>query len=441
MAQERHTPQAIRASRADELGGTEALVRRQLPQAGVKSAALLAVAILLGCLLLSSCRAWRGDGRPFIIFSQIPPEDPGGTPKSAIIAGRVSGARPDQQIVLFARSGAWFVQPFVDQPFTRIEPDSKWQNSTHLGTEYAALLVEADYQPPASTYELPGEGNGVVAVAIVKGVPVFWKTEWFQVTCVVAGLLAIFAFYRYRLHQLTKQLQVRFEERLAERTRIAQELHDTLLQGFLSASMQLHVTVDRLPADSPEKPRLSHILQLMGQVIEEGRTAVRGLRSSTGSDSLDLGQAFSRIPQELALVEPARFRVLVEGHARPLHPILRDEVYRIGREAVVNAFRHAQAKSIEVEVDYMARSLRLLVRDDGCGIDPAVLQTGRDGHWGLSGMRERAERIGARFKVRSRATSGTEVELSVPGAIAYQNPTSRQPLRWLPGFRRHKQQP
>jgi len=207
-------------------------------------------------------------------------------------------------------------------------------------------------------------------------------------------------------------------------------LHDTLLQGFLSASMQLHVVMDQVPETLPAKQRLGRALQLMAQVIEEGRDAVRGLRSAD-SDSLDLEQAFSRIRHELAVQEQVGFRVVVEGRPRGLHPVLRDEVYRIGREALVNAFHHSQAKSVEVEVEYAGNHLRVLVRDDGCGIDPQVLRSGRDGHWGLSGMRERAERIGARLEIRSRVAAGTEVELSVPGQIAFQTASSNRPRRWF----------
>ena len=120
----------------------------------------------------------------------------------------------------------------------------------------------------------------------------------------------------------------------------------------------------------------------------------------------------------------------VDGERRPLHPVLRDEVYRIGREALINAFRHAQAKSIDVELTYASSYLRLLVRDDGRGIDPHVVQSGREGHWGLSGMRERADRIGARLHVFSSATAGTEIELSVPGSVAFEDQRTG-PLRWL----------
>ena len=261
------------------------------------------------------------------------------------------------------------------------------------------------------------------AISLVAD-PLLWQTFWFQLCAVLAFAAVVFAVYRFRLHQLTSQLNVRFEERLAERTRIAQELHDTLLQGFISASMQAHVAADRLPADSPVKPILARTLQLMAQVIEEGRNAVRGLRA-TESASLDIEQAFSRIPDELAQ-EKINFRVIVDGERRPLRPVLRDEVYRIGREALNNAFRHARAKSIEVELKYTASHLRLLVRDDGCGIDPHVIGSGRDGHWGLSGMRERADRIGARLHVFSSATAGTEIELLVPSGVAFQDKGDRR---------------
>ena len=192
-----------------------------------------------------------------------------------------------------------------------------------------------------------GLWNGQEATLDFEMAPAFWQTWWFRLCVVAACALAILALYRLRLRQLTRQLNLRFEERLSERTRIAQELHDTLLQGFISASMQLHVAVDRLPEDSLEKPRLGRVLQLISRVIEEGRNAVRGLRT-THSGTLNLEQAFARIQQELAPQGDAGFRVIVDGQPRPLHPVLRDEVYSIGREALVNAFRHSGAKSIEL---------------------------------------------------------------------------------------------
>jgi signal transduction histidine kinase len=234
------------------------------------------------------------------------------------------------------------------------------------------------------------------------------------------------------MNQISSRLKFSFEERLRERTRIAQELHDTLLQGFLSASMQVHVASGRLSENSPATAPLSRAIQLMDQAGHEGRNALRGLRTSE-TDLLNLEQAFSSIRQELAISEEIRFRVIVEGQRQPLQPVLRDDVYRIGREALINAFRHSRAKNIEVELNYALNEFRLFVRDDGCGIDPHTIQSGREGHWGLTGMRERAERIGAKLSLWSGASTGTEVVLLAPGRIAFQSPAPNGLLRWVRG--------
>jgi signal transduction histidine kinase len=263
--------------------------------------------------------------------------------------------------------------------------------------------------------------------------PAFWQTWWFRVVSLAGCLLTILVLYRLRIYQLTRRLNVGFQERLAERTRIAQELHDTLLQGVLSASLQLDVAEDQLPEDSPTKPLLKRVLQLMGTVTEEGRNALRGLRT-TESGNQSLETAFSRLRQEFPLDGKTDYRVIVDSVTRPLRPLIRDEVYRIGREALLNAFMHAHANRIEVEVEYASRHLRVLVRDDGRGIDPQVLHSGREGHWGLVGIRERSERIGADLRVRSRIGAGTEVDLTVPGAIAFEkgsNGPISQWFRWL----------
>jgi len=240
------------------------------------------------------------------------------------------------------------------------------------------------------------------------------------------------------MHQLTQLLNVRFEERLAERTRIAQELHDTFLQGLLSVSMQLHVAVDELPDNSPARVTMNHVLEVMGPVIEEGRNTIRGLRSSI-ENANDLTSSLSRIPQEVGR-PGVDFRVVVEGAPLPLRPAVRDEVYRIGREALTNAFRHSAAGRIALHLEYAPNQFRILVHDDGCGIDPQILQSGRDGHLGLSGMRERAEKIGARVKVLSRAGGGTEVEFRLPSDIAFESHPSSLAWKWLTGFRRQPEE-
>jgi len=303
--------------------------------------------------------------------------------------------------------------------------DSDWSEPVTTREAVYANLRPGAYRFRVMASNSDGLWNGGEASLPFEIEPALWQTSWFQVSSVVAGGLLVWAGYCIRVRALARQLNVRFEERLAERTRIAQELHDTLLQGFVSASMQLDVAADRVPDDSAAKAPLGRVLQLMRQVIDEGRNAVRGLRAS-GDEADDLEQALLRTRRDM-VQETGDFRVIVEGRPRPLHPLIRDEVYRVGREALVNAFRHAEASAVEVELDYAAEHLRVLVRDNGRGIDPEVQRAGREGHWGLSGMRERAERIGARFTVWSRAGAGTEVELLVPGHVAFPDGATWRP--------------
>ncbi len=270
--------------------------------------------------------------------------------------------------------------------------------------------------------------NGIVYKVTQR--PYFYQTTWFLLLAVGAFILLISALYVLRVRQILRMAQVRMGERVEEREKIARDLHDTLLQGVLSASMQLDLAEDRIHDDSPAKPLVNHVLQLMRQVVEEGRVALRGLRTHDVASG-DLATALLRIQQEISADERIGFRVIAQSAARPLRPQIRDEVYRIGREAVLNAFAHASAESIEVEIEYAGSHLRVLVRDDGRGIDPQVLQFGREGHWGLPGMRERAEKIGAVLRLRSRSGAGTELELTVPAAIAFEDGIRGRFPKWL----------
>jgi len=297
--------------------------------------------------------------------------------------------------------------------------DGDWSKTSNSHEAIYTNLTPQAYRFRVVASDPDGVWNTQETTIALEVAPLFWQTAWFRYSTILAVTLLIAAIFRFRVHQLTSRLNIRFEERLAERTRIAQDLHDTLLQGFLSASMQLHVVADRLPDDSPAKSPMNRVLQLMGRVIEEGRHTVSGLRSDNKLE--DLAAAFSLVRQELASDEGIDFRVIVDGQPRPLHPLLRDEIYRIGREALVNAFRHSRAERIEMELEYTSQRFRCLVRDNGCGIDPAVIKGGREGHWGLPGMRERAERIGGQLHVWSSAAAGTEVELTVPAYVAFKS--------------------
>src|SRR5262249_4344914 len=177
-------------------------------------------------------------------------------------------------------------------------------------------------------------------------------------------------------------------------------------------SMQLGVAVEAVPEESAVKPRLDRVLQIMSRGIEEGRRTIQGLRSSDSS-ARGLVIALSGVEEEVSCRPNIDFRVNVAGRQQALNPLIQQEIYRIGREALLNAFCHSGAKRVEVELEYADQNLQLRVRDNGTGIDPQVLRKGRDGHWGLAGMRERATRIGGLFKISSIAT-GTEIEFSLP---------------------------
>jgi len=316
--------------------------------------------------------------------------------------------------------------------------DQDWSDATVTREAVYTNLPADKYRFRVIASNSEGMWNSSESILQLVIEPLFWQTWWFRLSILITTIIMALAFVRLRMIQLTKQLNIRFEERLAERNRIAQELHDTLLQGMLSASMQLNVADEHLSPDSPAKPLVGRVLELMGSVIEEGRNAVQGLRSAKGSN-LNLEQALSQVRQEFPLQSQIAFRVIVEGESRPLRPLVRDDVYRICHEALSNAFRHSHASDIEVEVEYAPRLLRILIRDNGGGIDPEVLRSGRDGHWGLSGMKERTERIGGKLRVLSRADAGTEVELSVPGQLAFELlPGARSERRLSKLFSRKK---
>ena len=245
--------------------------------------------------------------------------------------------------------------------------------------------------------------------------PAYYQTTWFGLASVAVFLALIGALYRYRLHQVTREFNVRLEERVGERVRIARELHDTLLQTVQGLMLRLQVVNEMLPPGRA-KDELEETMDIGDRAIIEGRNTVGDLRTHV---TTTLPSALRALGDELASTGDANFRVVVEGPVLNLHPIVRDELYRIAREALRNAFAHAGAKHIEAEVTYGDRNLRLRIRDDGEGIPAKILNAGKSGHFGLAGMRERAKQIGSTFTIWSGIGAGTEIDLTVPASIAY----------------------
>lgn len=300
--------------------------------------------------------------------------------------------------------------------------DVEWQD---VGTRRQAFyndLPPRRYRFRVMASNNSGVWNETGAALDFSIAPAYYQTTSFRVAVIATLLLVLAALYRVRVSFLARQFNVRMEERVNERTRIARELHDTMLQSFQGALLKFHAVTFQI-ADRPEAKRaLEKVIEQATQAIGEGRDAVQGLRSSTLAGN-DLARALSTLGEELARdhsgVAPG-CSVQVEGAPRLLAPLVHDDVYRIAAEALRNAFRHADAKRIEIEIRYGQRIFRVRVRDDGKGIDPTVLAGGgRDRHYGLAGMHERAGLIKGKLTIWSERDSGTETELIVPASTAY----------------------
>jgi signal transduction histidine kinase len=252
--------------------------------------------------------------------------------------------------------------------------------------------------------------------------PMWYQTNWFFVLCAATFLALLWAAYRLRVRQLAHEFNMRLEERVGERTRIARDLHDTLLQSFQGLLPLLQASINIFTSRPAEALKtLEKATDYASQAITEGRDAIAGLRISTVEKN-DLALAIEAAGEEIAAAQDnaAKLQVLVEGTSRELHPILRDEVYRVATEALRNAFRHAVATNVEAEIRYDVKYFRLRVRDDGKGIDTEFLRgDGREGHYGLHGMRERARLAGGKLTIWTEVDNGTEIELIIPAAKAY----------------------
>ena len=307
--------------------------------------------------------------------------------------------------------------------------DSDWREVVNDRQVQYSNLAPKHYRFRVTACNNSGVWNEAGTFVDFSIAPAYYQATWFRALCVVAFLALLWVLYQRRLHELQRQLSIGFEARVDERLRIARELHDTLLQSFQGLLLRFQAVSNEVP-EGKAKQKLDNAIDLAHQAITEGRDAVQGLRSTTVVTN-DLAESLRCLGQGLAGNESnpssPRFDVAVEGGVRDLHPILRDEVYRIGGEALRNAFCHAQANHIEVEIHYGASQLRLRIRDDGKGIAPDVVEDKEPpGHWGLHGMRERAKIIGGNLEVWSSVQSGTEVELTIPARSAYASSPRRR---------------
>jgi signal transduction histidine kinase len=361
----------------------------------------------------------------FLISDKPVPVGPNSPLKESISITKALTLSHSQNTLSFEFTALSYADPERTRYRYRLEGlDSGWTEvaNTQRLTRYPTL-APGDYIFRVEARSSRGNWTEKGAEVHIAILPPWWATGPFRAACALAVGLIVWLLWRLRVRQMAEQLNLRFEERLRERTRIARELHDTLLQSFQGVVFRFQAVRNMLPWRPDEAiEALDNALERTDQAIAEGRDAIQGLRSSAAITN-ELAQAVRALGEELSFrdstLHSAKFDVVVEGPPQDLHPILRDEVYAIAREAVRNAFRHAQARNIEADIRYSGSLFQLRIRDDGTGIDPEVVAEGRAGHYGVPGMRERAKRIGGKLDVWTGTGAGTEIELSIPGSIAY----------------------
>jgi signal transduction histidine kinase/ligand-binding sensor domain-containing protein len=300
--------------------------------------------------------------------------------------------------------------------------DREWIDAGNMRRAFYSDLPPGDYRFRVIAANDSGVWNEEGAALAFSIAPAWWQTSWFRALGVLAIALLLYGIYRMRVAHIARQFNMTLDARVNERMRIARDLHDTLLQSFHGLLLRLQ-TASQLWPSSEGKAVLDGTIEQAANAVTEGRDAVQGLRASA-TETNDLADAIRTLGETLAAEygngDPPLLRVEVLGASRALHPILRDEIFRIAGEAMRNAFRHSHAKQVEVEIRYDARQLRLRIRDDGKGIDTEVLAQGaREGHYGLPGMRERAQSIEGKLTVWSAPGAGAEVELAIPASHAY----------------------
>jgi len=296
--------------------------------------------------------------------------------------------------------------------------DNGWQD---VGTRRQAFYT--NLTPGSYTFKVIAANNDGVWNETGTSVkftipPTFFQSISFKLLLIITAVLSIWVLYALRLRKATAEISARLGERLQERERIARELHDTLLQGFQGITLRMQGVSKSMPADDPPRKMMEEVLDRADEVLREARHRVRNLRRRT-TDKAELADRLTKCGQELSKDHAASFALAIVGEPRVLESPVQDEAYRIAAEALTNAFRHATASKIELEITYDSTTLRIRVRDDGVGVDKAVLSNGQPDHWGLIGMRERAKAIRAELNIWSREATGTEVELVVPASIAY----------------------
>jgi signal transduction histidine kinase/ligand-binding sensor domain-containing protein len=295
--------------------------------------------------------------------------------------------------------------------------DRDWQDPGLRRQAFYSDLRPGSYRFRVVASNNDGVWNETGATLDFKVAAAWYQMIWFRMLCFVVGVLLLWAIYRLRLHRIAGTMKARFDERLAERTRIARELHDTFLQTIQGSKLVADDALSATTDPSHMRQAMEKLSTWLARATEEGRAALNSLRTSA-TEVNDLAGGFRRALEECRIHSPMEVSLQASGQIQEMHPIVRDEVYRIGYEAIRNACVHSQATQLRVELSY-AQDLSLRIHDNGVGIDPDIVRRGKPGHFGLQSMRERTARIMGKFSVESSAGFGTVITLIVPGGIIY----------------------
>ncbi len=406
----------VQYERLDQLDGLEGSALRITPSPSL--------------ILASDARLWlvRSAG----VFRLNPAEQPPPVPVQPVLIktiGPSGQGRPAQGIARFAAGSSSlqidYTIPSLSMPervrfrYRLDDVDTEWQDVGARRSAYYSNLHSGDYRFRVAASDYNGKWSEHETLASFSIAPATTETWWFKALCAMFLLSAAYLAYRWHIQRMTRQMAGRLQERVSERERIARELHDTLLQSIQSLILHVHAAVMRLPAKDEVRTQLETALHQADAVVEEGRGRICELRGED-AHKLKLPDAVLAAAARLQPADAGAIRLKMGGMMRQLAPNVYVEAVAIVTEAVANAYSHASAETIEVQLEYGARELRCIVRDDGIGIPAEILREGgRQNHWGLRGMAERAATIHAKLVLRSCASNGTEWQLVIPAALAY----------------------
>jgi ligand-binding sensor domain-containing protein/signal transduction histidine kinase len=309
--------------------------------------------------------------------------------------------------------------------------DSQWLDATSSRTAVYSNIPVGTHRLLVRVTDSIGHWSAPEMVYELTQQPRFYAKPLFQITVALAAVGLLFLAYFMRMRSVVRQTRIIIEQRQVERESLARDLHDTFLQGVQGLILRFHTGTQQLPADTSVRRTFEEVLSQSDRIMIEGRGVLSRLRTRR-TKSETLTEAYAAIGREFRALSPAQFETIVSGRSRDLDVLVQEELEKTGREALFNAYRHANASRIEVEIHFGILNFRGRFRDDGVGIDPAILREGSvPGHFGFPGMRERASRIGGKLEIWSRVGAGTEIEIRVPGSIAYRNHERKLSTRWL----------